>query len=123
MLSDETGPTIGAPVMLAADEGEAIVGGAVHARLLVRNDRPAYASSFEMKVAPRLRRGRARTYQREEMFSSHDILCFESRQRPSNWHTRGRRMTAGLGFRAVQAPFCTCRRGPHTPSQTAVESR
>ena len=81
----------GAPLMLAPDGGQVISGGAVHARLLVTHDHPAYASSFEMQVAPGFDVGAHVHREGEEMFfvleGELDILCFEPLDRTiANWH-------------------------------------
>lgn len=84
-------PHVGAPLMLPPDGGRMITGGAVHARLLVAHDHPAYASTFEMQVAPGFDVGAHVHRDGEEMFfvleGELDILCFEPLDRTiGNWH-------------------------------------
>lgn len=87
--SPNNGP--GAPLMLPPDGGRIIGGGAVHARLLVAHDHPAYASTFEMQVAPGFDVGAHVHRNGEEMFfvleGELDILCFEPLDRTEgDWH-------------------------------------
>lgn len=89
--SSPSGRGKGAPVMLPPDGGRVISGGSVHARLLVAHDHPAYASSFEMSVAPGFDVGAHVHRNGEEMIlvleGELDILCFEPLDRAiSNWH-------------------------------------
>ncbi|HEY0811993.1 MAG TPA: cupin domain-containing protein [Pseudonocardia sp.] len=79
----------GPPVTLDVDGGRLISGGAVHARLLVAHDHPAYASSFEMTVAPGFDVGAHVHHNGEEMFyvvdGTLDVLCFEPVSRHGDW--------------------------------------
>lgn len=81
----------GTPVMLDLDDGQLITGGAVHARLLVAHDHPAYASTFEMTVAPGFDVGAHVHHNGEEMFyvvdGVVDVLCFEPTSRHGDWHS------------------------------------
>lgn len=71
----------GTPVMLAGDQGRIVTGGAVHARVLVTHDHPAYASTFEVSIAPGFDVGAHVHTNGEEMFyvidGEMDVLCFE----------------------------------------------
>lgn len=79
----------GTPVMLAPDDGRLITGGAVHARLLVGHDHPAFASTFEMTIAPGFDVGAHLHTNGEEMFyvvaGEVDVLCFEPTTRSGDW--------------------------------------
>ncbi|MBA3906159.1 MAG: cupin domain-containing protein [Pseudonocardiales bacterium] len=77
--------------MLPPDGGRVISGGAVHARLLVAHDHRAYASTFEMRVAPGFDVGAHVHRDGEEMFfvlaGEIDILCLEPLDRTiGDWH-------------------------------------
>lgn len=81
-----TGPAL----MVAPQDGRSITGGALKARLLVAHDHPAYASTFEMTVAPGFDVGAHVHTNGEEMFyvvaGEVDVLCFEPVTREGDWH-------------------------------------
>ena len=80
----------GPPLMTSPQEGRLITGGAVHARLLIAHDHPAYASTFEMTVATGFDVGAHVHTNGEEMFyvvaGEVDVLCFEPVTRDGDWH-------------------------------------
>lgn len=82
--------SVGGPVVLAPGGGELITGGEVHARILITHDHPAYASTFEMTVAPGFDVGAHVHGNGEEMFyvmtGVLDIMCMVPIDRSGDWH-------------------------------------
>lgn len=78
-------------VMLAAGEGERIVGGGVDVTVKVTADHPSFASTFEVRVPPGYDVGAHVHQQGEEVFyvieGQLDVLCFEPIDRSVlDWH-------------------------------------